>query len=477
MAHFDLRLQCKTLLWIAGIQTGLVQSKAEANPYLTLPLYAPVTNDAEFGTLAVLSGTIPTDLNGSFLRTGPNPAYAPVDRYSWFDGDGYVHAVDLNHGVASYRGAFIKTEKLKYERERGRARFTGLIQPVSLPNVWNYFRTGEPLPVTANTALIGWNGNILATHYSGATAYELSSHDLGVQKQFELGGLHSSMSAHPKIDPKSGRLVFISGNTPKRDYQWIEVGSDGSVNHRATFSLRKPFMMHDLAFTDNFGVVLDLPMLSIPAEPTISHVAADRSLSGRIGLIPRSSQAPVRWFDVAPGVVLHVVNAHEEGSMVVLRAIRFADHRLGGHLYEWRLDLNSGSVRETQLDERLSEFPRINNQFFGANARFAYVPGLDTSLPTFAFDRLVKHDLLTGKQTSYVFGKYRFGSEPVFVPRLGAVEEDDGYLLSLISLVDRGVNSNAELVILDAREMREQARIAIPTRVPYGFHATFVPKF
>jgi carotenoid cleavage dioxygenase len=41
----------------------------------------------------------PTDINGVYLRNGPNAAHMPTDlRYHMFDGDGMVHGVRIKDG-------------------------------------------------------------------------------------------------------------------------------------------------------------------------------------------------------------------------------------------------------------------------------------------------------------------------------------------------------------------------------------------
>ena len=59
-------------------------------------------------------------------------------------------------------------------------------------------------------------------------------------------------------------------------------------------------------------------------------------------------------------------------------------------------------------------------------------------------------------------------------PRARSNDEDAGYLLTYVH--DDATN-RSELVIVDASDVREGpvARIETPQRVPYGFHATWVP--
>jgi carotenoid cleavage dioxygenase-like enzyme len=48
-------------------------------------------------------GTLPPDMDGMFVRNGPNPQFPPLGPYHWFVGDGMVHGVRGHDGQASYR--------------------------------------------------------------------------------------------------------------------------------------------------------------------------------------------------------------------------------------------------------------------------------------------------------------------------------------------------------------------------------------
>lgn len=61
--------------------------------------------------------------------------------------------------------------------------------------------------------------------------------------------------------------------------------------------------------------------------------------------------------------------------------------------------------------------------------------------------------------------------EPVFVPRPGGTEEDDGVVLTIV--LDSTL-LRSKLVILDAKTMKEIARAEMTTVFPVGFHGTFV---
>ncbi|MFI6317730.1 carotenoid oxygenase family protein [Nonomuraea sp. NPDC050556] len=182
-----------------------------------------------------------------------------------------------------------------------------------------------------------------------------------------------------------------------------------------------------------------------------------------------SSGCSSRWHGIDPCYVFHVGNAHEDADGdVVLDAVRYRDADVaglwrtiggdsgvaeritGGTLHRWTL---GDAVKEEQLDDRIVEFPTINDLLTGREARYRY---------TVTGDAVVKYDLDTGGSLAAAVGG-RAG-EAVYVPR--GDEEDDGWLLSI----------NAEsLLVHDARDLRQVAAVRLPRRVPAGFHGTWLP--
>ena len=69
--------------------------------------FAPVEREVEAFDLPV-SGALPPELTGVFMRTGPNPAREPSPH--WFLGDGMIHGVRLEKGKARwYRNRYVDT--------------------------------------------------------------------------------------------------------------------------------------------------------------------------------------------------------------------------------------------------------------------------------------------------------------------------------------------------------------------------------
>src|SRR4051794_5452823 len=69
--------------------------------------YAPVADELTESDLPV-QGAIPPELDGWYLRNGPNPRQATGH---WFAGDGMIHGVRIETGkVKWYRNRWIRTD-------------------------------------------------------------------------------------------------------------------------------------------------------------------------------------------------------------------------------------------------------------------------------------------------------------------------------------------------------------------------------
>ena len=90
---------------------------------------APVDSEDVFDNMPVV-GEVPKDLNGLYVRNGPNPFYPPDWRYHAYDGDGMVHAIRFQNGKVTYRNRWVQTPALQEERAAGHALWKGLKEPM-----------------------------------------------------------------------------------------------------------------------------------------------------------------------------------------------------------------------------------------------------------------------------------------------------------------------------------------------------------
>jgi carotenoid cleavage dioxygenase-like enzyme len=71
------------------------------SPFLN-GIFAPTQSELDETPVAVISGAVPADLDGTYYRNGPNSRFAPLGSYTYpLDGDGMLHAVHPPTSVAS----------------------------------------------------------------------------------------------------------------------------------------------------------------------------------------------------------------------------------------------------------------------------------------------------------------------------------------------------------------------------------------
>jgi carotenoid cleavage dioxygenase len=138
--------------------------------------------------------------------------------------------------------------------------------------------------------------------------------------------------------------------------------------------------------------------------------------------------------------------------------------------FTWRLDMKTGKVVEAALDDSGTEFPQVDQSRTGSPTRYGYCTG-HTNIESLIF---YKYDFQTGERTSHNLGSGRVAGEGIFVRREAARHEDEGYFLALS--YDRA-NERSELVVIPTDDFSNKpiARVLVPKRIPFGFHAAWIP--
>ncbi|MFG0333112.1 MAG: carotenoid oxygenase family protein [Maioricimonas sp. JB049] len=484
---------CGTALLPAAFSTGDDRIDAAAWPenFFLSENFAPVHEEITSQALPI-RGKLPADLNGMFLRNGPNPQFPPVGNYHWFDGDGMIHCIRFAEGRASYLNRYVRTTGWKKERAAGKALWRGFADPVRLQEVTARLVRGEsPFKNTANTALVWHHGKLLALWELGFP-HELVLPGLETEGLYSFGGaLRHAMTAHPKVDPLTGEMMVIGYSPLPPFLQYSVIDRTGRVTLSTPIPVRRPVFMHDFAVTERFTVLLELPAVFDPYSSGRGgeFVRFDPDHGARIGLLPRhGSGDEIRWFEIETCFVFHVLNAFEQGGKVHLFACRMPEYpkafgmsasvgidefgeifdRNRPVMYRWSCDLETGSVQEAPLDDTMAEYPRFDDRVTGRTTRFGYVISADPYSST-----LLQYELATGDVRRHFFGRGRMAGETVFVPHPDGAGEAEGWLITYV--YDRA-DEASECIVLDARDISAPpvARIGLPQRVPYGFHALWV---
>ncbi|MEJ2866335.1 carotenoid oxygenase family protein [Actinomycetospora sp. OC33-EN08] len=441
--------------------------------------YTPVPDEIDAVDLPV-EGALPPELDGRYIRNGPNPLPGD-DPGHWFRGHGMLHGLRLRNGRAEwYRNRWVRTRALE-----GRP-FLGLRGP-------------DLTAVPANTHLVPQAGRLLALVEQGLP-YEVDAELNTLGPQDFDGRLTTAMCAHPKTDPVTGEMHF-HGYSPFPPYlTYHRLSATGELVESRPIDVDRPTMMHDLAVTDRHAIFLDLPMTFAWRRMVVSGMPFgwEERYGARLGVMSlEDPTAPVRWFEIDPCYVFHVGTASflpDDGAgRIVLDGARysavdaaalFPSKRrkrpqrdpaseavaLGvARFHRWTLDLTTGAVTETPLDDRALEMPTLDDDRVGRPARYRYAVASGRHS-----DAVVKLDLDTGVTTTHDPGRDVSAGEAVFVPSADPGRaEDDGWLLTITTRRD---GSASRLLVLDATDVtRTVAAVTLPRGVPAGFHGSWIP--
>ena len=443
--------------------------------------FAPVKEEITASDLPV-TGQVPAELSGRYLRNGPNPLGLDDPNYHWFVGAGMVHGVRLRDGRAEwYRNRWVRSKAVA----------------AALGEQWPGGPVHENLDFAANTHVIAHGGRTLATVEAGALPYELS-YELGTIGPCDFGGtLPGGFAAHTRLDHRTGDLHAIAYFWAWDHVQHVVVNAAGTVTRTTDIAVPDGPMMHDFALTGRYVVLLDLPVTfsldAVSAGKEMPYVWNPEH-QARVGLLPRDGSPAVQWIEIAPCWVFHCLNAYDnDDGQVVLDLCQYdpsfdVSTLWSAHgpvtLDRWVIDPAAGTVTQQRLDDRWQEFPRVDDRVVSRAHRYGYsavigqVARAVTAAGDFADDAfanaILKHDLDHGTVQAHEFGRDATVGEAVFAPASPDAAEDDGYVLAFAHNPERGA---ADLVILAAQDFTAEpvARIHLPARIPLGFHGSWIP--
>jgi len=463
--------------------------------------FAPAMDEylADTDSLQVI-GEIPKDLDGIYVRNTHNQVHESIGIYHPFDGDGMLHAMHFHDGRATYRNRFVQTTGFLAEQAAGRSLWPGMLSPQL------YARRGwgamGSMKDNAGTDVLCHGGKLLASMSQGSEPWRLdpvSLETLGPDADWARA-VPDGVASHYKVDPATGEMMFF--NYPER-WPYMHYGVVDRHNrlvHYVPIELPGARWPHDLGITKNYTILHDLPFFFDPEalKKGQRKLGFHRDIPARFGILPRhGDSASVRWFEATPCHILHLANCYEDGDEVVMDGCIMPDphkpsvgstdtsrqaayDKIRAHLdkhnnptlmYRWRFNLRTGQTHEEQIDDEITEFPVVSNDYVGRPYRYSFNVLYEKG--EWLFRGLKRYDLLTRSTQRYEYGPGRFGSEPQVARRIGAVAEDDGYVITFVNDLRQ---NRSECLILDASDIGRGplAQIILPHRISAGTHACWV---
>jgi beta,beta-carotene 9',10'-dioxygenase len=465
-----------------------------------------------------LTGELPSWLRGSLLRTGPAKfevggtaaASSPEGEGGgqsmrhWFDGLAMLHRFTIEEGRVAYGNRFLESRSYRAARERGRIVYGEFATDPCrslFKRVQTLFSPASVLPDNANVNVARLGERFVAmTETPLPVQFDPHTLEAAGVRPFEVPG--QLTTAHPHLDRASGGMLNYAAKLGARSsYRFFAVdpsGGDAPASAPrviASLPVKEPAYMHSFGLTERWLVLAEFPLvvnplaLALSGRPYIENYHWKPELGTRFTLVDRVTGKATGGFRSDPCFAFHHVNAYEDADEVVVDLCAFADAQVIEDLYldrlragkpippaaltRFRLRPSDRSVSRQRLADTDIELPRIN--YARCNERpYRYVWGVGDG-PSGWLERIVKIDIrdrstLTWSQEGCYPGEPVFVARPASSPEGDAQDEDDGVLLSVV--LDAGAASSF-LLVLDAGDLSELARAAVPHHIPFGFHGQF----
>ena len=219
-------------------------SSDSANPYLA-GIHTPMSDELTLTDLEV-SGSIPPELDGRYIRIGPNPVTPPNPAaYHWFTGDGMVHGVKLKGGKALwYRNRWIRSTKVTEALGE---------PPAPGPHIGPHG--------TVNTNVLGLAGQTWAIVEAGGNPARIDEELNTIAFDPFGGSLKGSFTAHPHLDVDTGEMHAICyEGTDQTTIRHVVIDAAGKVRREEPIRVQDGPSIHDSMITKNYVIILDLPV-------------------------------------------------------------------------------------------------------------------------------------------------------------------------------------------------------------------------
>ena len=189
----------------------------------------------------------------------------------------------------------------------------------------------------ANTNIIFHAGRLLALE-EGHLPTEIEPGTLNRTGYCDYNGaIAGPFTAHPKIDPVTGEMVFFGYNaagplTPALSFG--SVNASGVVTRFERFEAPYASMVHDFIVTENHLLFPILPITgsmerAMRGQPPY---AWEPEKGAYVGVMKRNGSAKdIVWFRAESCYVFHVMNAWEEGDRIIADVMQFEEAPLFTH--------------------------------------------------------------------------------------------------------------------------------------------------
>ncbi|XP_056275598.1 beta-carotene 15, 15-dioxygenase 2, like [Pseudoliparis swirei] len=299
-----------------------------------------------------ITGTIPTWINGSFLRNGPGKFEFGKDRYThWFDGMALMHRFHICEGSVTYCSRFLRSDSYVTNSEKNRivvSEFGTLALPDPCKNIFARFYSRFQIPKATDNASVNFVTYKGDYYVSTETNYmrRVDPQSLETKEKVDWSQYIAvnSATAHPHYDRegatynmgnsygKSGFFYNIICVPPPEEKAAVEDPAD-LKGARVICSIRaseprKPSYYHSFVMSENYIVFVEQPIKLDVMKMKLYQIQG-KSLNKAMKWEPQydtifhlvnkhtGKESEVKY-RAAPMFTLHQINAFEDNGLLVM---------------------------------------------------------------------------------------------------------------------------------------------------------------
>lgn len=478
-----------TCVSCAPQQTHLIPPPSSQENALS-PLYLFQNTEESENIPLKVEGKIPSWLEGEFVRNGPGLIRDNKGETvkSWFDGLAKLYAFTIKQGKVSYTCKFLRSDAYKKLQATGVFDFAGFAQKpktnqFSLIDFLFDIKNKEIINANVNVAEIN-NRLVALTEIPLPVEFDKNLNTLGFFDYADsLTKNYSFESAHILKDPdtQASWNFLIEIGLLETAYQIYKIPHLSSERQLvASIPVSAISYMHSFCLAGRYLILIDYPLRAQNpkdiANGFIEAFAWSDKNPAVVYLIDKES-GKCQPFLTDPFFAFHYVNGFEKDGKVFVDLIAYPNAEIiykvnyypflknaGNKLLRLEMDPLKNTIKISQPAQEHVEFPRLNEFFIGKNYHYFYAIHNRKG-----GNGLIKYDHLKGKHLHW-FQEGTYANEPIFIPHPQAKAEDEGVILSIINDLE---TKKSFLVILNAKDFKELARVSTPHLIPFGFHGQF----
>jgi len=478
-----------------------------------------LTEVEDFEISWVESRPVPSWLSGTYIKNGPAKSdFGGEKQYANVaDGWAKINKFNIRNTGVQMTSKFLKTPTYQKCDEAHEIIPHITLGPV-IPDDWTL---GDLNEISSNVA----DNTIVTTTKMGEEF--IASTDLPIVNIFNITTLnhiqvydpklHSTQScAHWRKEPGTNNILnfHVKGTPGVWETLHLYRYPDGDLHHPVeigSFHLTHSTMIHMFGVSENYAIFFIYPV-SIDMVCGMEHLLHNLlaclkwkgdDISTDIIVMNLHTGDVTSHTKTAGLYATHHINAYEivengvEHLVVDLvrspwyamtnftdreTMLNYEDTGIMTNLFNitrYTIDLRNPSVtavKESSWPNELGipyinqfDFPLINPEYEGKHYCFAYGQAIVETYRQY----LVKKNICESSQDKVWYEENHYTAEPIFIPRPGAEEEDDGVVLVVVM---NGFTEESYLLMLDGKTFEKIAVALLPEIVPMSIHGTWVPE-